>query len=86
MEGPLHEQPFYRAKREQLGRVEGLSPESQGQNLILTVLFVASRWTVVQNFHERPFVGVSEARSWSYWLGFVEDCRQKLTNLLEIGF
>ena len=36
--------------------------------------------------HERPFVGVSEAYSWSYWLVFVGDYRQKLTNLLEIDF
>jgi len=30
----------FRAKREQLTRVEGLLPESQGQNLALTVLHV----------------------------------------------
>jgi len=35
-------------------------------------------------YGERPFVGVSEARSWSHWLIFVRDYRQKLTNLLEI--
>jgi len=29
-----------RAKREHLGRLKGLSPESQGQNMALTVLFV----------------------------------------------
>ena len=30
----------FRAKREQLERVHGLLPESQGQNLALTVLYV----------------------------------------------
>ena len=30
----------FRAKREQLERFEGLSPESQGQNLSLTVSYV----------------------------------------------
>jgi hypothetical protein len=39
-----------------------------------------------QGLHEKPFVGVSEARYWSHWLVFVGDYRQKLTNLLEIDF
>jgi hypothetical protein len=30
----------FRAKREQLKRFEGLLPESQGQNMVLTVLYV----------------------------------------------
>ena len=36
-EVPLHR---FRAKREHLGRVQGLLPESQGHNLALTVLYV----------------------------------------------
>jgi len=32
--------PRFRSKREHLDRIQGLSPESQGQNLVLTVLFV----------------------------------------------
>ena len=34
----------------------------------------------------RPFVGVSQARSWSRWPIFVGKGRQKLINLMEIDF
>ena len=37
-----HTRDHFRAKREQLKRFEGPSPEKQGQNLDLTVLFVPS--------------------------------------------
>ena len=36
--------------------------------------------------HRRPFVGVSGCRSWSRFIAFEENYRQKLTNLLEIDF
>ena len=35
-----HQGVRFRAKKTQLGRVEGFSPESQGQNLALTVMYV----------------------------------------------
>jgi len=37
-------------------------------------------------YHRRPFVGVSQVRSWSHWFVFVGKYRQKLINLMEIDF
>ena len=42
------------------------------------------RFGVPPDCHARPFVGVSEARSWSHWLVFVGKYRQQLITLMEI--
>ena len=46
----------FQAKREQLERVYGLSPERQGQNLALAVLYVSYRGTSIMR-NSTPLTG-----------------------------